>query len=126
VLTIPPKKRATSILQIQEVPSHGESRRNTHRNYYPEIGEKVLATPMLPKKWTQLQSLFCDLVSLEGASELMAPHPTSISASAMLLNLFWPPFTMSSPTPLAAAAAAAPSIHSDFYRLSSWTQNSKL
>jgi len=80
---------------------------------------------MLPKKWTQLHSLFCDLVSLEGASELMAPHPSSISASAMLLNLFCPPFTMSSPTPL-AAAAAAPSIHSDFYRLSSWTQNSKL
>ncbi len=53
---------------------------------------------MLPKKWTQLHSLFCDLVSLEGASELMAPHPSSISASAMLLNLFCPPFTMSSPT----------------------------
>lgn len=98
VLTIPPKKRATLILQIQEVPSHGESRRNTHRNYYPEIEEKVVATPMLPKKWTQLHSLFCDLVSLEGASELMAPHPSSISASAMLLNLFCPPFTVSSPT----------------------------
>ncbi len=98
VLTIPPKKRATTILQIQEVPSHGESRRNTHRNYYPEIGEKVVATPMLPKKWTQLHFIFCDLVSMEGASELMAPHPSSISASAMLLNLFCPPFTMSSPT----------------------------
>jgi hypothetical protein len=81
---------------------------------------------MLPKKWTQLHFIFCDLVSMEGASELMAPHPSSISASAMLLNLFCPPFTMSSPKLLLLLLLLQSTVTFTDFLPGPKTQNSKL
>ncbi len=100
VLTIPPKKKGNLNLTDPGGTITLRIKKKHSQELLPRNRGESSCYSNVPKKWTQLHSLFCDLVSLEGASELMAPHPSSISASAMLLNLFCPPFTMSSPTPL--------------------------